>query len=73
MTEPVITARRVEELVVAPAAVDDLRGDGDEHEGGKEVGDLVVERDRLEEVPQEAGPVEGGADHYEGHHPRARH
>ena len=40
--------RDVEELVVAPASVDDLGGDGDEHEGGEEMGYLVIERDRLE-------------------------
>jgi hypothetical protein len=50
--------RRVEELVVSPAAVDDLRRDGHEREGRDEVGDLVVERDRLEEAPQKAGRVQ---------------
>src|SRR5919107_1690168 len=37
-------ARRVEELVIAPAAVDDLGQDRHEGEGRDEVGDLVVER-----------------------------
>src|SRR3712207_1970929 len=64
---------RVEELVVAPAAVDDLGGYRDEGEGRYEVGYLVVERDRLEEVPQKAGPVQGGAEQNEGYYPVTRH
>ncbi len=64
---------RVEELVVAPATVDDLRRKRDQREGRDEVGDLVVARDRLEEVPQKAGPVEGRADQDEGYDPAARH
>ena len=62
-----------EELVVAAITVDDLRDYCHEHEGVDEVGDLVVERDRLEEVPQEAGTVQDDADHDEGHRPRTWH
>src|SRR5215203_833481 len=65
--------RRVEELVIAPAAVDDLRQDHHQREGREEMGDLVVERDRLKELPQEAGPVEGYADQDEGCDPAAWH
>jgi hypothetical protein len=70
-----VDARAVEEPVEVavggqgsggPAAVDDLRQD---HDGREEVGDLVVERNRLEEVPQKAGPVEGNADQDEGYDP----
>ena len=56
-----------------PRAVDDLRRYRHEREGREEVGDLVVERDRLEEVPQKAGPVESDADEYEGYDPATRH
>jgi hypothetical protein len=58
-----VDARAVEEPVEVavggqgsggPAAVDDLRQD---HDGREEVGDLVVERNRLEEVPQKAGQL----------------
>jgi hypothetical protein len=55
-------ARRIEELVVPSSAVDDLRRDRNQREGCEEVGDLVVERDGLEEVPQKAGPVQACAD-----------
>ena len=65
--------RRVEELVVAPAAVDDLGQDRDQGEGRDEVGDLVVERDGLEEVLQKSGPVQGRADQDERYDPGARH
>ena len=54
MTEPVMTARmwRVEELVVSPTTVDDLRQYQYERERRDEVGDLVVEQNGFEELPE---------------------
>jgi hypothetical protein len=65
--------RGVEELVVAPAAIDDLRGDGDEHEGSQEVGDLVVAGDGFEQVPQKASRVQHGTENDQRYDPSARH
>ena len=64
MTEPVTTARtgHVEELVVSPAAIDYLRQYQDERERRDEVGDLIVEQDGLEELPEESRRVQRDAE-----------
>jgi hypothetical protein len=65
--------RHVEELALSPprymisaVMATSVRGD-------EEMGDLVVERTRFEEVPQEACSVEGRADQDEDYDPAARH
>ncbi|QIN83904.1 hypothetical protein GBA63_15575 [Rubrobacter tropicus] len=66
-------AGRVEELVVAPVAVDDLRDHRHEHERGEEVRDLVVERYRLEDLEHKASPVQRDADQNQQNYPSTRH
>src|SRR5215207_2354608 len=66
-------ARRVEELVVSAGPVDDLRRYGYERQRSDDVGNLVVERHRLEDVPEKARPVQQGAEHDQAEDPPPRH
>jgi hypothetical protein len=50
--------RRIEELVVAPKPVDDFGRDRDQRKGSDDVGDLVVKRYGLKDVPKKARRVE---------------
>ena len=51
----------------------DLRRARDQRKRREEVGDLVVARDGLEEMPQKAGPVQACADEDEHEYPLAWH
>src|SRR5215208_375038 len=63
----------VEELVFSPSTVDDLRQYEHERERRDEVGDLVVEQNGFEELPQKARRAQHDAEQDQGYDVFSRH
>src|SRR5215204_4271863 len=74
MTEPVMMARMgVLKNSSSPSTVDDLRQYKHERERRDEVGDLVVEQNGFEELPQKARRVQHDAEQDQGYDVFSRH
>src|SRR5215210_4632783 len=63
----------VEELVISPATVDDLRQYEHERERRNEVGELIVENNGLEALPQKSGRVQRDAEQDQDYDVLSRH